>query len=99
VRRGHGDQIRRGLGLFKRFKRFDPDRIRRVGHPRVLPPVLVELGELRGLIYGSDRWDPGRKRSFIHFMETPPLLLSNPEGNQLFIVGGRYRVTSRGIEG
>ncbi len=85
--------------LFERFHNFPAG-----GHviercPRVIPEVLTHVGELRGLIYSSDRWSPGRPRTYIHFMETPPRLASSPEGTQLYIVGGRYRVTPRGIEG
>jgi hypothetical protein len=32
-------------------------------------------------------------------MDTPPILASDPAGRQLFILGGNYRVTERGIEG
>jgi len=32
-------------------------------------------------------------------METPPLLACDPSGTQLYVVGGRYRITERGIEG
>lgn len=71
--------------------------IRRV--PRIVPPVVVHLGTLRGLIYRSDKWTPGRAHNFIHYMEDPPLLASNPQGTQLYILGGSYRVTPRGIEG
>jgi hypothetical protein len=66
---------------------------------RRIPDVLVKLGRLRGLIYRSDRGCRGRPRTFIHFMERPPLLACNTGGSQLYILGGRYRVTRRGIEG
>lgn len=59
----------------------------------------VPLGELLGVIYRSDRLGAGRPRAYIHLMRTPPRLASNPEGTQLYIVGGRYRVTPRGIVG
>jgi hypothetical protein len=65
----------------------------------MIPNVLVKLGQLRGVIYSSDKEQCGRPRTFIHFMETPPLLASDADGKQLYIVGGKYRVTSRGIEG
>jgi hypothetical protein len=32
-------------------------------------------------------------------MQTPPVLAANPEGTQLYILGGRYRVTRKGIVG
>ena len=85
--------------LFERFHSFAPPKTLRRQYPRLMPKVLVNLGELRGLIYRSDKEQCGRPRTFIHFMETPPLLASDPEGKQLYIVGGNYRVTARGIEG
>ncbi len=85
--------------MYQRFNRFPPDRNQRVHHNRLMPPVAVELGELAGLIYRSDKWQPGEPRTYIHFMEDPPRLVSNVEGSQLYIVGGSYRVTENGIEG
>ncbi|HKE59117.1 MAG TPA: hypothetical protein VKB46_20555 [Pyrinomonadaceae bacterium] len=85
--------------LFERFHSFAPPRTLRRNCRRLVPPVLVNLGELRGLIYSSDKGQCGRPRTFIHFMETPPLLTTDPGGKQLYIVGGNYRVTAKGIEG
>lgn len=85
--------------LFERFHSFAPPHTERRQCRRLIPKVLVNLGELRGLIYRSDKEQCGGPRTFIHFMETPPLLTSDPGGRQLYIVGGDYRVTSRGIEG
>jgi hypothetical protein len=65
---------------------------------RTVPRVLVQLGALRGLIYAADRGDGGT-RTYIHFMDDEPLLACDPNGTQLYIVGGRYRITRRGIEG
>ena len=60
----------------------------------------VALGELLGVIYRSARLGAGRRpRAYIHLMRTPPRLVSNLKGTQLYIVGGRYRVTPRGIVG
>jgi hypothetical protein len=88
-----------GAQLYRRFNRFPPGRYERVPHSRLMPPVAVELGELAGIIYRSHKWQPGQLRTYIHFMEDPPRLVSNVEGNQLYLVGGSYRVTKRGIEG
>jgi hypothetical protein len=63
------------------------------------PDQLVNVGELRALIYRSDRGQCGKPRTFIHFMETPTRLACDASGKQLYIVGGNYRVTPRGIEG
>jgi len=85
--------------LFERFHSFAPPRILRRRCRRLMPKVLVNLGELRGLIYSSDKGQCGQPRTFIHFMDTPPLLTTDARGMQLYIIGGNYRVTARGIEG
>jgi hypothetical protein len=91
--------VQRAISLYQAFNRFGPSHVVRISHPRVIPPVVVELGELVGLIYRSDKGRPGRPRTYIHFMENPPRLVCNPEGTQLYVVGGSYRVTQQGIEG
>lgn len=87
------------MRLFRRFHSYAPKVLKKTKCNRVMPPVVVQLGELKGVIYSSDRWSPGRKQNFIHFMENPPKLVSNPEGTQLYILGGRYRITRKGIVG
>jgi hypothetical protein len=96
---GLSGYLRRGESLYRRFNRFHPRCIVRERHRRVMPPVVVQLGDLVGLIYRSDKWFPGRPRTYIHFMQDPPRLVSDVGGRQLFVVGGSYRVTVRGIEG
>ena len=92
-------RIDKGMTLYQKFNRFRPSRITRIRHSRVMPPVAVELGELVGVIYRSDRRQRGSPKNYIHFLENPPRLTSNAEGTQLYIIGGSYRVTPRGIEG
>jgi hypothetical protein len=91
--------LHRGAVLYRRFNRFEPAQVVTAAHPRVTPPVVVELGELVGLIYRSDKGQRGRWQAYVHLMQDPPRLVSNVEGTQLYIVGGSYRVTRRGIEG
>ena len=89
----------RSVGKFVEFSARPPDRLFRVRCSRIIPPVLVHVGELRALVYASDRGKTGNERTYIHFMEEPPILACNPQGDRLFVVGGRYRITTRGIEG
>lgn len=91
--------MRQGLDLYRAFNRFDPSRVMKIRHSRVIPPIVVELGELVGLIYRSDKGQPGQPLTYIHRMGNPPHLVSNIEGTQLYVVGGSYRVTQQGIEG
>ena len=93
------ESIQRGIGLYHGFNGFEPSQVVKVHHPRVIPPVVVELGELVGVMYRSDKGQPGQPRTYIHRMENPPRLVSNIEGTQLYIVGGSYKITPRGIEG
>lgn len=98
---GAGDECPRdsAIRLYHRFNNFEPREVLRLTCRRQIPAVLVHLGELRGLIYRSDKWQRGRPRTYIHFMENPPILASDPHGRQLYVLGGSYRVTDRGIEG
>lgn len=88
-----------GMGLYQKFNHFSPSCVVRVRHPRLIPPIVVELGELVGLIYRSDKGQPGQPQAYIHFMQDPPRLVSNIAGTQLYIIGGSYHVTQHGIEG
>ena len=91
--------VQQGTDLYRAFNRFGPSSVRTVDHFRVIPPIVVDLGELVGLMYRSAKGRPGQPRTYIHQMEDPPRLVSNIEGTQLYIVGGSYQVTARGIEG
>ena len=84
--------------LYRRFTRLPTRSVQRVSHERVVPPVVVELGRLVAVMYRSDKW-VGRPRTYIHYMEDPPRLVSDVAGRRLFVVGGNYRITARGIEG
>jgi len=99
VVRNNGE-IDRAVQMFETFAGCKPDRSERQRIDRVVPPVLVELGALRGLIYTkSHEASRGHGRTYIHFMEDPPRLMCDADGRRLFVVGGTYRITERGIEG
>jgi hypothetical protein len=97
--RGYSNCLTEGYKRFGIFHNFPAGRVIRISCRRAIPKVLVHLGSLRALVYSSDRGEPGCPKTYIHFMETPPRLACDPEGRQLYILGGRYRVTSRGIDG
>jgi hypothetical protein len=97
--RGRNDGMNCAHALFRTFHCFPAEAVTKSRWNRVMPRVVVELGRLKGLIYSSDRGSCGRPRTFIHFMETPPVLACNPSGDQLYVLGGNYRITRQGIEG
>lgn len=55
------------------------------------------IGDLDGLLYTTVR--DGEKESYIHKFKkkSRPQLASSFDGKQLFILGGGYRFTERGI--
>ena len=96
---GPAERVAQARDIFRRFHCFPAPRIYRLRCPRIHAEVQVDLGELRGLIYRSARGACDRPRTFVHFLETPARLTCDPTGRQLYIQGGNYRVTRRGIEG
>lgn len=103
------DNRAQAAALYQRFHGLPPDAVEYVdvGDARV-PPVLVKLGTLKSLVYeptGRSRragaqWehqfgDYGYK--FARGRE--PILATDPRGKRLYILGGSFRVTARGIVG
>jgi hypothetical protein len=66
---------------------------------RVRRQPLAPVGELRGVIYRKPGPPGEAPKNYVHFFTRSPLLAADPMGQRLFIVGGQYRVTGRGIEG
>jgi hypothetical protein len=67
---------------------------------RIVRLPLKPVGELRGVIYRTRRVPGEVPKNYVHFFQgRSPLLVTNPMGTRLYIVGGHYRVTQRGIEG
>lgn len=97
----HAHRIGQARALFERFTGRPPERVACLPFERWAPRVLVELGELRALVYRAARraGEPGGRQTYVHHFDRPPHLLADPAGRRLFIAGGRFRVTRRGIEG
>ncbi len=98
-KRGDNEAVRDALKRFEMFHQFEPSKLVRSDCNRMIPDVLVEVGRLKAVIYSSDRGQRGVQRTYIHLMKAPPTLACDIAGRQLYIVGGRYRVGKRGIEG
>ena len=63
-----------------------------------VPPMLVPVGHCYAVTYDADKGDG--VYPYRHLFESParPLLCANPQGSQLYFVGGAYTVTRHGIE-
>jgi hypothetical protein len=71
----------------------------RVRFTRIVRLPLKPVGELRGVIYRTRRVPGEAPKNYVHFFKRSPLLAADPMGRRLFIIGGQYRMTRRGIEG
>lgn len=84
------------IGAFEGNREEAPDIV--VGALVPLPEVLWALGELKRIEY--DRLEDGEPiRRFHDFKGERPILAVDPDSSDLWIVGGTYTVTDRGIEG
>ena len=67
---------------------------------RVARLPMPRVGELRGVIYRTSRVPGEEPKNYVHFFNDKlPVLLTDPSGTRLYIVGGNYRVTKNGIHG
>ena len=88
--------IRRAANLFERFTGHEATVGDRVKVP-AWPKVGVAIGVMDGVLYTTTR--DGRVEKYIHkFHERDkPEFVVSPDGRGLFMVGGRYDFTERGI--
>lgn len=85
----------------RRFESFHGARSRDVVRVRLpeLPRVLLTVGECIGIMYRTRR--NGRVENYLHRFfrrSARPTLAVSPDGRLLFLLGGGYRFTHRGIE-
>lgn len=81
--------------LYEAFRETSPKRAMKI-NVRV-PKTLMAMGHVDAICY---RTTHGKKSVLYKHDFAPgsrPLLCAGPERNQLFLVGGRYHVTDRGI--
>lgn len=82
---------------FKDFKGEAPTKLRRARLPDK-PVVGWQMGPMVGVAYEARR--DGKVSQYFHEFKKSarPNLIAQDDGRQLYIQGGRYRVTDRGIE-
>lgn len=92
------DEWQAVVRLFDEFHDFEPTTavVCKVDSLKI-PGVLVSLGDLVEVTYKSNKFDK-RSRLYVHkFGADKPVLAASKDG-KLFIIGGGYGITSRGIE-
>lgn len=89
------------ISIFEQFHKYWPTKVMPLDiDSRTIPAVLARLGELKGVIYISDKWGDG-KQSYIHNFKASdrPILATDSDGTHLYILGGSYRIKPEGIVG
>jgi hypothetical protein len=90
-------QLERAAGTFRKWHDFAPHNVRRVKGRKAIPSVLVKLGEIVQFVYRSDKWS-GKPVTYEHRTKLPrPQLCTGADGRGLYVIGGRTRVTARGL--
>lgn len=87
--------FRGAFKLHRQFRESTPTKARVI--PYEVPKALMILGTLESVCYRTTH--NGKAASYRHEFASGsrPFLAAGPKKGQLFIVGGRYRVTERGI--
>lgn len=72
-------------------------QVRRATMPAI-PKEVWQLGRIVGIAYEAVR--DGKRDRYMHKFKSgsAPVLAVSPDGTQLWLVGGHYQVTDRGIE-
>lgn len=62
-----------------------------------MPPVVCGIGECLGILYRATR--DGKSEDYIHRFRAKarPLFAVSPDGRMLYLLGGAYDFTERGI--
>lgn len=89
-------QLRKAEQLYEDFSGHEAEVIGRMPKP-VVPDVALAIGEVDGILYSTIR--NGKVERYIHRFKAKsrPLLASSHDGKQLYLLGGAYDFTERGI--
>lgn len=87
--------VERARKLFRAFRSEEPGALTTV--KLRVPRAGFVVGALKGLIYETSQ--DGRRETYQHLFRksSAPLLVSDADGDLLWILGGNFRFTARGI--
>lgn len=97
---GNSAVIKRAVKISKKFHRLPP---RRITHHRIkMPRALIHLGECSQVNYVTDKWDE-QTREYSHKFENKADLFASdrpqPDGRQMLMIIGKFKIESAGITG
>lgn len=87
--------VEQAANLYVQFRGENPELVEKVNFK--VHPVLMLIGECDGVLYTTRR--DGKLEKYIHKFKrsSRPLLASSHDGKQLYLLGGAYDFTERGI--
>lgn len=90
------NQIDQAKDLYERFSGHDAMELGSVQVP-AMPAVGVAIGEIDGILYSAVR--DGQLEKYIHRFRKKdrPIFVVSPDGSMLYLIGGSYDFTERGI--
>ncbi len=93
---GQGKGLRNAAALYSDFTGHDDPQITKVAVPP-MPKEMLAIGKLDGVLYSTVR--DGIPEKYIHKFKLAarPLLCASPDGKTLYLIGGSYDFTERGI--
>ena len=96
AKNGQRARIKRASRLFEDFTGERPQEIT-VTHKPAMPDVLLAVGEITGIMYQTVR--DGKLEDYIHEFKAKarPTFAVSHDGKQLYLLGGAYNFTARGI--
>lgn len=88
--------MRRAADLYERFSGHEAEVAGRVTL-KAIPKVMVAIGKCDGILYTTVR--DGETEHYIHKFakKDAPIFCVSPDGKSIFLVGGNYTFTERGI--
>lgn len=89
-------EIKAGARLLKRFSGHAARKVVKLTNFKT-PNTVIAIGDLCGVIYDAKR--DGKTETYIHRFkkQSRPLFAASHDGKQLFMLGGAYDFTERGI--
>jgi hypothetical protein len=89
-------ELERGARRLQSFTGRKAEPLATVEAPRI-PKVGLVVGTCDGILYTTVR--DGREEKYIHKFKASdkPMMVVSPNGSQIFLIGGRFRFTERGI--
>ena len=90
------DEVEKASDLYRRFSGHEPESIGKIRLTKP-PECAIVVGTLDGLLYTTVR--DGVEEKYIHKFSarSKPLFVVSPDGKQIFVIGGQFDFTERGI--